>query len=107
MLGDLQAWRGQVEHLTLLDPLHHLRRHRRCNASPHAVRQSQVLTSGAGCCPGGQLGRHFSFRICHAGCAGTASSGHHLKEACGYCCYSWPTVGAGPCSLPPCSPTRL
>ena len=26
MLGDLQAWRGQVEHLTLLDPLHHLRR---------------------------------------------------------------------------------
>ena len=26
MLDDLQAWRGQVEHLTLLDPLHHLRR---------------------------------------------------------------------------------
>ncbi len=26
MLGDLQAWRRQVEHLTLLDPFHHLRR---------------------------------------------------------------------------------
>ena len=79
----------------------------RCADSLCTAIASTLSASGAGCCPGGQPGRRFSCRTCHAGCAVTASSGHHSKVACCYCCCSWPTAGADPHSLPPWSPKRL